>query len=263
MVLEVQWCSAPGESGGRSKRVCSRCRWDHVPELTCSRPVVFHKPAGVHGDRLFRSQQLTLLNYSPVDWNSLHKPKPVAWSVPSSSKTLPDYKVTMQTTANTIGAADPVEFVYHVRRHTHNDSPKRLVVEFRREISYLAPESSGTGDVRDPLMPPAGRRGDHLRTRGQAGAAQAHAPVGNSRQARPKTFSTTSQAQASAEDVLLATFDTSLDFASKASCRGSLHGNMPQTRSVYHYAVGESCRTPTGQARFYFVTKVGVAWDEY
>ena len=166
----------------------------------------------------------------------------------------------MQTTANTIGAADPVEFVYHVRRHTHTDSPKRLVVELRREISYLAAGSSGTGDVGDPLTPPAGRRGDHLRTRGQASAAQAHATVGISRQARPKLFFTTSQAQASTDDVLLATFDTNLDFASKASCRGSLYGHMPQTRSVYHYAVGESCRTPTGQARFYFVTKVGPGW---
>lgn len=58
------------------------------------------------------------------------------------------------------------------------------------------------------------------------------------------------------EDVSLATFETDLSFDRYDACASMLKGSMPRAKSLYHYALGESCATSAAYSRFYFVIRV-------
>lgn len=60
------------------------------------------------------------------------------------------------------------------------------------------------------------------------------------------------------DDVSLATFESDLRMTSDGTYRGEIHATVPKSKSTYHYALGETCVTPSATARFYLVLKVCV-----
>lgn len=57
------------------------------------------------------------------------------------------------------------------------------------------------------------------------------------------------------EDITLATFETDCSFTSP-TWHGTIKGTMPKAKSIYHYALGETCTTATATSRYYLVPKI-------
>ncbi|CAD6584643.1 MAG: hypothetical protein CYPHOPRED_002771, partial [Cyphobasidiales sp. Tagirdzhanova-0007] len=58
------------------------------------------------------------------------------------------------------------------------------------------------------------------------------------------------------EDVSLASYETDVVLDSNGSWTGRIEGTMPRAKSLYHYALGESCSTAAACARFYLVLRI-------
>ena len=58
------------------------------------------------------------------------------------------------------------------------------------------------------------------------------------------------------EDVSLATFEADVNLNNEGVWSGRVGGNMPKAKSLYHYALGESCETASAYSRFYLVVRV-------
>lgn len=60
------------------------------------------------------------------------------------------------------------------------------------------------------------------------------------------------------EDVSLATFESDVSLTHEGTWTGKVGGNMPKAKSLYHYALGESCDTSSAYSRFYLVVRVSI-----
>lgn len=58
------------------------------------------------------------------------------------------------------------------------------------------------------------------------------------------------------EDVSLATFEADVNLNNEGVWSGKVTGNMPRAKSLYHYALGESCETASASSRFYVIVRV-------
>ena len=65
------------------------------------------------------------------------------------------------------------------------------------------------------------------------------------------------------EEMVLANFETDVHFDAHGVWNGQVAGCMPKAKSLYHYALGESCTTASASSRFYFVVKVSRAAHIY
>lgn len=58
------------------------------------------------------------------------------------------------------------------------------------------------------------------------------------------------------EDVSLATFETEVNMTTEGVWSGRVGGAMPKAKSLYHYALGETCETASASSRFYIIIRV-------
>ena len=58
------------------------------------------------------------------------------------------------------------------------------------------------------------------------------------------------------EDVSLATYETDVHLDTQGCWNGQIVCNLPRAKSLYHYALGESCKTASACSRFYLVVRV-------
>lgn len=117
--------------------------------------VISHKPAGIHGDRIVKSHPVTLLDHSMspttsiLAWSSSPSPSSSSSSLSSSAtrhqdRTRPPLEYRIIGPPQALGSSDPFSFDCKIRRNGNAEVPKRISIEFRRELMYSQAEAQST-----------------------------------------------------------------------------------------------------------------------
>lgn len=305
--MKTSW--SPDEPLGDAQHrsdVSNRCARSYL-----HRTVIYHKPAGVHGDRIVKSQQVVLLNYGKAHAGSHNAP--VQWSSTLGAGRVQPLEYIVTASSANFGSSDPVTFAVRLRRPAvaAQDVPRRVTIELRREVFVSAEQISPSPSQAPGLVnEKASRRRHHTGLeRRQSGADASCAsgfdsntdsssqeglatppltiptpieyaetcvesyfglfgPASTSQTTRhilsPSPSSPTQSRGAAAaaanakkrEDVVLAVFESELRSEGAEAWSCQVKGSMPKAKSLYHYALGESCSTSSAVSRFYFVVKV-------
>ena len=266
---------------------------DHVCE------VVYHKPAGILGDRLLKSFQVNLQQHGypqpglPLEWTSAAAPR-------SSLSPTNLISYTASTNTDSYGPDEPFSVQLRLSKTAADQSLviKRVTVELRREMTIYpaslesSPSSSSDGstalatpDCFPELYPPVhiahenepdsssdsiGGGSDGPSYFSFKSATQHQSPDDYppaTHAAEPFAAHLSRRAASSSkagrkDELVVLSLTKAIDegeWSRTGQCLVSLDGRTSKSQTLYHWSVGETCSTVGCTIRFYVTIRVSQA----